>query len=238
MQLRALSLDVGGTLLYERPSRYAIYAEAARQRGLQVSDDGMREHMGRAHRGLPREIDGAFRYSDPWFRRFIEAIYVEGLGLPRAELGPLTEELFERFQTAGTFRLFPGVTELLDAARALGLRVGVTSNWSARLPQVLDALDLSAALDFVVCSAIERCEKPDPGIFELAAKRAVCQPPAVLHVGDRLDFDGAARSVGMQVVLVDHFRKLAGDELPGPDGQALPVVRDLHALREHLQQRA
>ncbi|MHC4375583.1 MAG: HAD-IA family hydrolase [Planctomycetota bacterium] len=238
MQLRALSLDVGGTLVYERPSRYAIYAEAGRQRGLQVSDEGMRERMGRAHHGLPREIDGAFRYSDPWFRRFIEAIYAEGLGLPRAELGPLTEELFERFQDPGTFRLFPGVPELLGAARALGLRVGVTSNWSARLPQVLDALDLSGELDFVVCSAIERCEKPEPRIFELAAERAACEPAAVLHVGDRPDFDGAARSVGMQVVLVDHFRKLAGDELPGPDGQALPVVRDLDALREHLQQRA
>ena len=238
MQLRALSLDVGGTLLYERPSRYAIYAEAGRQRGLQVSDERMRELMCQAHHGLPRELEGSFRYSDPWFRRFIEAIYAEGLGLPRAELGALTGELFDRFQSPATFRLFPGVRELLDGARELGLRVGVTSNWSARLPQVLDAMDLSGALDFVVCSAIERSEKPEPRIFELAAERAGCEPAAVLHVGDRLDFDGAARGVGMQVVIVDHFSKQSGPELPGPDGQPLPVVRDLDALREHLQRRA
>lgn len=238
MQLHALSLDVGGTLVTERPSRYAIYAEAGRQRGLQVSDERMRELMGQAHHSLPREIDGAFRYSDPWFRRFVEAIYLKRLDLPRAELGPLTEELFERFQDPGTFRLFPGVGELLGAARSLGLRVGVTSNWSARLPQVLDALDLSSLLDFAVCSAIERCEKPEPRIFELAAERAGCEPSAMLHVGDRADFDGAAQRVGMPVVLVDHFAKLPGKELPGPGGQALPVVRDLDALREHLQQRA
>lgn len=238
MQLRALSLDVGGTLLYERPSRYAIYAEAGRERGLQVSDERMRELMGQAHHGLPRELDGAFRYSDPWFRRFIEAIYVGALGLPRSELAGLTDELFARFESPGTFRLFPGVHGLIDRARQLGLRVGVTSNWSARLPQVLDAMDLSGGLDFVVCSAIERTEKPEPRIFELAAERAGCEPTAVLHVGDRPDLDGAARGVDMQVVVVDHFRKHGGEELPGPDGQALPVVRDLDALGEHLQRRA
>ena len=238
MQLSALSLDVGGTLLYERPSRYAIYAEAGRLRGLQVSDEGMRSRMVQAHHGLPHEIDGAFRYSDPWFRRFIEAIYVKDLGLPRAELASLTEELFERFQDPGTFRLFPGVHEVIGAARDLGLRVGVTSNWSARLPQVLDALDLSGVLDFVVCSAIEHCEKPASRIFELAAARAHCKPAAMLHVGDRSDLDGAAQLAGMQVVLIDHFNKLPGNERPGPSGQSLPVVRDLHALREHIQQRA
>jgi FMN phosphatase YigB (HAD superfamily) len=238
MQLRAVSLDVGGTLLYERPPRHAIYAEAARQRGLQASDERMAEWMRGAHHELPREIEGAFRYSDPWFRRFIEAIFADRLGLPRAELPDLTEELFARFQDAGTFRMFPGARALLVNLRRLGLRVGLTSNWSARLPQVLDALDLSGLVDFVVCSAIERCEKPEPGIFELARERAGCPAAATLHAGDRPDLDGSARSVGMQVVVVDHFGRQTADEVPGPDGQALPVIRDLDALGEYIRRRA
>lgn len=262
MQLRAVSLDVGGTLLYERPSRFAIYAEAARDRGLQVSDEDMRSRMGQAHRRLPRELNGAFRYSDPWFKAFIAEIYggsgpgfgdtgtgtlgtgsvgspgaQTGLGLPQGELAPLTEELFERFENPATFRLFPGVRELLDGLRRAGVRVGVTSNWSARLPQVLHALDLAGAFDFVVCSALDRTEKPEPRIFELALERAGCPASETIHVGDRVDLDGAARNVGLEVAIIDHYGKLLTEPPTGPDGAPLTIVRDLDDLRERLLER-
>jgi HAD superfamily hydrolase (TIGR01549 family) len=147
---------------------------------------------------------GWYRYSDPWFERFIAQIFQVELGVANGTLTLVTERLFARFQSAETFRQYPGIDPLLTGLRRLGLRVGVLSNWSARLPQVLEAVGLGEAFDFVVCSAIDRVEKPDRRAFELAAARAGCAPHECLHAGDRLDLDGAARDANCNFVLVAH----------------------------------
>ena len=164
-----------------------------------------RERMRRANRELPRVLDGAYRYTDPWFRSFIRRIFVEGLGLPERDLGELTDELFACFEDPGTFRVAEGARELLAELRALGLTTGVISNWSARLPRLLAALGLKEALDPILCSALEGIEKPEAGIFLAALRRVGVEPAAALHAGDdpRLDV-AAARAVGMQAVHVDH----------------------------------
>ena len=229
MSLQAVLLDVGNTLLYERPARHVIYANAGRERGLEVDDGRMLELMRRASRELPQRIDGAFRYSDPWFRRFIEVIYVEQLGLPRTELEGLTDELFRRFEDAGTFRTFDGAVEFLERVRAAGLRVGVVSNWSARLPRVLEATGLAGLLDFVVCSALAEVEKPDPGIFLLALREAGTDADHAIHCGDHPLRDGLAVQVGMEAVIVDHF-----NAQPKTD---LPRVEDFEQLWAYIEER-
>ena len=64
MAIETVFLDVGGTLLREHPSRADIYAGAAAARGVEVTARRMRELMHRTARGLPREVDGHFRYSE------------------------------------------------------------------------------------------------------------------------------------------------------------------------------
>lgn len=214
MSLQAVLLDVGGTLLYERPARHVIYAEAARTRGLGLTDVRMLELMREAHQALPERVEGGYRYSDPWFRRFIERIFVGSLGLAPAELQEVTDALFARFEDPATFRLFDGALEFLDALAARGIRRGVVSNWSARLPRVLEVMRLAERLDFVVCSALEGVEKPDPEIFRLALARAGCAAEAAVHCGDHPRKDGLAVQVGMRAVIVDHFDKHRDAALP------------------------
>ena len=230
--LQALFLDFGDTLARESPSRHEIYAREARAAGAAVDERGMRTLMARAHAELPVEIDGAYRYSDPWFEAYIERIFHGYLGLARQRLATLRKHLFEHFSDAATFRLFPGARDLLDAARGAGLKLGLVSNWSVRLPQLVERLGLAPQLDVVVCSAIERCEKPGRAIFELALERAGVDAAAALHAGDSPTKDAAgARSAGLATVLVDHTGKMAP-----PDG--VPVVRSLDELRAHVLQHA
>ncbi len=205
MPLQALFLDVGDTLLTERSSRFAIYAEAAAARGLEAGPARLRELMVEAHRALPRHLDGAFRYTDPWFEAFIQRIFQAGLGLASERLPELCSELFERFEDPATFRLYDGARTFLSDMRARGLRLGVISNWSARLPRLLDRLELSDAFDVVLSSALEACEKPEPEIFTRALARLDVAASSALHVGDRPDNDvkGAA-AVGLPAVLLDH----------------------------------
>jgi len=233
--LRAVFLDVGNTLLHEQPSRFAIYAEVARAHGLDVDADGMHARMSGAHRSLPLRVDGHFRYSDRWFEAFIAEVFGD-CGWTARELRAVTEELFDRFESASTFRLFPGAIELLRDVRARGIRVGAISNWSARLPRVLAALGLDQAFDFVLCSAIEEVEKPDPRIFERALRRADVEPSEALHAGDRPDLDvQAARAVGIRAVLVDHGAESGRTSDPA---QASERVSDLFALARLVRERS
>jgi len=227
MSLEAVLLDMGDTLLTEQPSRHAIYAETARAHALQVTDAAMAGLMLEAHHGLSLWQEGSFRYSDPWFEAFIERIFVEELGLERGRLDAVTSELFERFEDPRSFRLYPGARELLAAVRELGLRLGIVSNWSARLPRLLEALELEKAFDFVLCSALEELEKPTPELFERALQRAGSEAEHTLHAGDNLKKDGAAAELGMQFVLVDHRGRHEGASVDRVSdlGELLALVR-------------
>lgn len=205
MALRAVLLDVGNTLFSEQPVRGASYAHAARTRGLAIEDDAMGALMRRVHDELPREIDGAWRYSDRLFEAFIRRIYHVHLGLPEEQVPAVARELFERFSRPAGFALFPHALELCEHVRARGLVLGLVSNWSPRLLPLLEALGVAERVDFVLCSAVERVEKPDPELFERALRRAGVAAHEALHAGDDLGHDvfGAQRA-GLRAVLVDH----------------------------------
>lgn len=232
MPLRAVFLDIGNTLLDEVRSRYAIYADAATRRGRPVDEATMRARMGAVHRELPPWIDGEYRYSDPWFRAFIARIFgAPGLGFDALEVERITEELFATFESPETFRPFPGAVSLLRSLREAGLTIGVVSNWSARLERVLTATELLPHFDFVLSSALEGVQKPDPEIFRRALARAEVDPGSALHAGDHPELDvAAARAVGLQAVLVDH-RGAFGDEEP-------QCARNLAELEGMLLERA
>lgn len=224
--LKAVFIDVGNTLVYETPSRFEIYAEQARARSRPTTTAEMRELMHRAHRELPREIDGAYRYSDPWFGFYVERIFHDYLGLLKADLQPLREELFSRFGNPSTFTLFAGGAELLDEWRARGLKVGIVSNWSTRLPKLLADLDVARRVDFVLCSALERLEKPDPEIFRRALALAGVRPDEAVHVGDDVEKDVlGARRVGLRTIHVDHAGR--GERGHEPRARNLDEVGDV-----------
>jgi putative hydrolase of the HAD superfamily len=113
---------------------------------------------------------------------------------------------------------------MLDEWRRMGLKIGVISNWSARLPGLLQRLGIAERVDFVLCSAIERVEKPDPQMFERALARAGVRADEALHAGDDFEKDVlGAQHVGLRAVLVDHEQTA--------DRAHTPRVRDLHELR-------
>ncbi|MEW6073441.1 MAG: HAD-IA family hydrolase [Planctomycetota bacterium] len=234
MALRAVFLDLGETLLTTRLPRFEIYAQAARDRNRDVTAGEMRSLMGRVHHALPERLDGAPRYSDPWFAEFIRRIFGAELGFAGAELAAITAELFARFEDPATFCVYPGAEELFAAVRARGLALGIVSNWSARLPRLLARLGWAERLDFALASAIVGTEKPSPGIFAAALSRAGARPEEALHAGDHPELDvAAARAVGIEGVLVDHAG--ACPDAAAADGSC---VRDLRELRSYILDRA
>jgi putative hydrolase of the HAD superfamily len=203
-RLAAVFLDAGGTLLRERSSRAAIYAEAAREAGLEVGELEMRERMYRLHAALPRSVGPHFRYSRGWFQAFIEGVFVGELGLSPGRLPALSEALFERFADPRNYTLLPGAAELVEGLAHRGLCVAVVSNWSEALPGLLEGLGLARHLRFSVVSALVGCEKPEPEIFERALALAGVPAAAALHAGNDLERDvRGARAAGILPVLVN-----------------------------------
>jgi putative hydrolase of the HAD superfamily len=239
VSLKAILLDAGGTLLREEPSRAAIYAEAARRRGIDLDDRTSRALMYRVLGRLPRRLGGHFRYSTGWFEVFIEKIFREELGLPAAEVPALQAELIQRFADPATFRLHPGAIELCERLRGSGLCVGVASNWSEALPGILAGLGLAERLDFIAVSSLLEAEKPEPEFFERALALAA-EPPArvrpgeALHAGnDPVQDVRGAWSCGLQAVLVDHRGLQSQATLP----EGVPTVRSLPELERWITAR-
>lgn len=122
--------------------------------------------------------------------------------------------------------LFDDVLPALRALSRRGLRLGLVSNTQSFDLDFLQRTGLSALLDDQCLSCDCGLLKPDPAIFQRAARRLGLSPPSILMVGDRLDDDAlAARRAGMRGVLLDRGR--ATDSGTVAD---VPVIHDLAGL--------
>lgn len=219
--LRAVFLDAGHTILHEEPSRSAIYAECAREYDIDISDEEMGDRMDAAFDAVPQSVEGGYRYSPEWFREFIRCVYAP-LGIPRRSIGRLQRILVERFESPGTFQLYPEVPELLDELKKRDLIVGIISNWSERLSVLCNGLKIGNYFDFIVTSAEIHSEKPSRAIFERALFRAGVTAEEALHIGDNPDKDmRGAIGAGLRTALLQR-----GGEA-GTTEHGIPVLTNL-----------
>lgn len=202
--------DVGGTLLKARPSVGSIYAEIAAEHGIVVDPRDV-ERAARRVFGRNKARERAAGRSPHTIalgpaREFWREVVRESFG--PAGLAPRFDEFFARvfdeFALPARYEPFPEVERVLARLRAAGRRVGVLSNWDARLRPVLAGLEFCAGFDPVIISAEAGAEKPDPRIFEIARAAAGAGPgDRLLHVGDSHEDDYlGATAAGFEARLV------------------------------------
>lgn len=94
-------------------------------------------------------------------------------------------------------------TESVLAELSKKYKLGIIANQSAGSEQRLANWGIGKYFDFVIASAEEGAEKPDPRIFEIALDRANCLAENAVMVGDRIDNDILpAKKLGMKTVWV------------------------------------
>ena len=205
MALAAVSFDVTGTLL-GLPRLGEIYAETFRRHGHAVDA----ATMAKVVLAVWQELAIRTRLGEDRFSGHPEGakgFWRELVGRVAAHLelaAPtpfLAAELFERFAHVEAWEVYADAAAALPALRAAGLRLGVVSNFDARLPRLLADCGLADSFDAVVYSEEVGVEKPHPAIFEELLERLGLPAASVLHVGDsrRDDVEGA-RAVGMQAL--------------------------------------
>jgi len=213
--IRAITFDVGGTLIECSPSVGHIYAEIAFRHGCRrIAPDVLNRRFAASWRRL---ID--FRHTRAQWATLVDATFGDLVEPPPSR--SFFPALYQCFAEPAAWRVFEDVIPTVKALKSRGLQLGVISNWDERLRPLLQKLGLARYFDSITVSGDLDALKPSRAIFREAARRLGLTPGEILHVGDSIRADvRGARAAGFQAVLLSRGKATA---FPG-------AIRSLGAL--------
>lgn len=231
-QIEVIFFDVGNTLFKPHPSMEAVCLSVLERFGYTVTEDELRRGLLAADRFYHKryESDDSFWASEEdtsqlWVDMY--GVFMDEIGID-GDRGVMGRALYDYFGHGDRWRTFPDVVPAFRILKAEGYRLGLISNWDARLAKLCFDMGLDRYLDSVISSASIGLIKPDPHIFEVALGRLDVAPERAVHVGDLYVADVlGARSAGIQPVLIERFHT-------GGHREDCPVIKDLYGLLELL----
>jgi putative hydrolase of the HAD superfamily len=206
MKFRAVLFDAAETLFTTRGSVGEIYSGIARQYGSKADPQTIQDAFVRQFRGSgPLSV----RQEKSWWKDLVHRVFSE-VGMV-ANFDEFFDRVYERFRDSQGWMLFPETLDVLKQIRAVGLKIGIISNFDSRIYSVLDSLGIRELFDAVTTSSESGYSKPAPEIFAAAVRALDVPPSAILMVGDNPydDVEPAIRA-GIQAVLIDRSNRYAG----------------------------
>jgi putative hydrolase of the HAD superfamily len=209
--IRVVFFDAADTLFHVHGSVADIYLRHAVQFGFPQTTESLpaiKQAFTRAFREAPPPI---FAATEPaqlkqserlwWFDIVHNVFYRVGMF---ERFDDFFDRVFEVFEDAGSWRLFPETASTLTGLKASGVELGIISNFDSRLFGVMRGLGIADMFDTVTISSLAQAAKPAPKIFRLAVDKHAVDPDEALHVGDSLrdDVEGAVKA-GLHAVLLD-----------------------------------
>jgi putative hydrolase of the HAD superfamily len=197
MEIKAVTFDVGGTLIEPWPSVGHVYAEVAARHGVRnVSADTLNERFQTAWGSRK-----PFEHSRAGWEELVDEVFLGHCDPPSRSFFP---ELYDRFSQPDVWRVFTDVVPALEALGSRGMKLGVISNWDERLRGLLRALKLDRYFETFAISFEIGFPKPSRVIFEQAAVKLSLPANAILHIGDSLEMDVVgAQAAGFQALRIN-----------------------------------
>jgi len=120
------------------------------------------------------------------------------------------EQLWQHFAQPRHWRLFDDASPALRELRRRGFRLGIASNFDARLHYIVEGMPDLAACEAVIVSSEVGYTKPDPRFFTVVQNQLGATPSQMALVGDDLvaDIQGAT-AAGWRAILLDRSGALA-----------------------------
>lgn len=189
--LKAVVLDLDGTLIDSAPDiATALNALLTREGHAPYDLDAVRGMIGG---GVPKLVERAY----------------DGLGitLTPETLAPLAAEMIKLYAARPVVDTapFPGAAEAVEALHARGLALGLCTNKPQAITEtIIEALGWTRYFGAIVGGDATPGRKPDPAPLRAALDGLGAAPHEALMVGDSGADTGAARALGMKVVLVTY----------------------------------
>lgn len=210
--VRAVFFDAGYTLLCMDPPQETLFLQVCGQLAIRIDRSRLGDAVLCANAMLsprtPARVPAPYsqeRVDNFWIAYHREVLMQSAFDPADAAFA---EAVYRRFTAALGWRIYDDVQPLLDELRARRILLGIISNWTGDLEDVLHRIGLRAPFDIILDSARFGHEKPHPEIFAEALRQADVEPAFAMHVGDSIehDVDGALRS-GLRPILLDRTGK-------------------------------
>jgi len=253
-RLRAISMDVTGTMVQFSGRVEDHYAGAAKWCGVELTQSEVDS--------IPRSFSQAYKETcvahpcfgndsmsaKQWWRHcVIRCLELSGAKMTRDQEERVFQRVYSIFGSHATYAAFPDARPFLKWAHRRGIICGVVSNADERYgDSILPMLDLADKLSFMVFSKEVGVEKPSRQIYEAAVHAAEpwlmrsarwgpdaapLIPSEVLHIGNDFEKDYlGAKEAGFQAVLIDRFKNGEGEEWKE---RGAPVFSDLIDVVEY-----
>lgn len=214
-KITTVTFDVGSTLLESSPDIDEMFYLVATERGHKLSYEEVSARLDAVNQFYEEEYlkDGDFWCSpegsvEIFLEMYRYLAHLVGLG---GEANDLAYAINERYHYAESWAIYDDVLPCLKALKAAHIKIGVVSNWSADLKDLLRSLRLLPYFDSVIASAEIGYRKPNPVIFDLALEELQSTPAQTIHIGDRIDADGVgAQAANIMPLIID--RSIAHSE--------------------------
>ncbi len=212
--IKAIFFDLDGTLRYNSPSYAQLFDDyVSTLDGILNTWDNRRRAMRWEHHYWASSLDLAtdrekFNGDDEgfWMNYNRRRMIAYGFHPEKAaELAPQVQIHMDRQEPEN--KLFPDAIPTIQTFRQRGLKVGLVSNRSNPVHDLVAEMGLGEHLDFYLISGDVNAWKPDPVIFGHALQRSGTAPKETIYVGDNYFADVVgARRAGLHPVLVDPLR--------------------------------
>lgn len=222
----AILFDAGGILLLPDPT---VLGPLLAPYGGDASIDA---HVRAHYRGMA--VKSAAGAGETFWHEYNIA-YCQSIGVPDADVAYAANVLDVTRNTYIWRWPVPGAAQMLAALHALGVPIGVVSNASGQIEEVLARTGMcqvgegpNTPVRVVVDSHVVGVTKPDPRIFDFALGYFdEFSLDRIAYVGDSVTMDiGGGRAAGLHPVLYDPF-----DDHPSADFARIRDLRELVDIR-------
>ena len=207
---KAVFFDLDGTLRHTVPLLSDVFAEKARELGLNFSEEkrlesGRWEHYYWASSSELRTDSETYTAPDTFWANYAK-LRLEKLGASSAEIEefatPINAYLKDEYK--GKDWAPPELHEILPALRSAGFKLGVLSNRRDTFMDKMRELALDQYFEFIMAAGEVGSWKPNPEAFAPMIKYFDVNPAESLYIGDNYYADViGARAAGMIPILYD-----------------------------------
>ena len=207
-RLRGIVFDMDGVLIDSHPAHRLAWKSFLESLGKKISDDE-----------LDFILDG--RKREEILKHFLGELAPEQV----AEYGKQKDKLLDRHRDA--MQPIPGVIDFLDHLRKACVPTAMATSASRRRAcGTLEELGLARYFPTIVTGDDVTAGKPDPAIYQLAAKRMQEAPECLLAVEDAASGVKSARAAGMRCLGIATAQRSALLRAAGAD----PVIPNFRSF--------